>query len=91
MRKMTVLATVVLVCAALVLATVAAAAGPPAIQRWVMAGDGGQAASGPLLLRATAGQSAADASSAAGTALCAGFWCAGLPGSNVYLPLVLRS
>lgn len=79
-----------LFCAALVSATVTAAAGPPAIQRWVVAGGGGQAAAGPLLLRATAGQSSAGTFSATGMMLCAGFWCAGLPGSNEYLPLVLR-
>ncbi len=91
MRKIKHAIGALFLCAALVSATVAAAAGPPAIQRWIVAGGGSQAASGPLLVRATAGQSSAGVSTTGGIALCVGFWCAGLPGSNVYLPLVMRS
>lgn len=90
MRKLKRFAAAALLCAALGISVTAGASGPPALSRWVNAGGGGPAASGLLLLRATAGQGVTGLVSAGGTALCAGFWCAGLPGSALYLPLTVR-
>lgn len=73
---------------ALMLAAVASAGGPPALARWVIAGGGGQAANRELVLRATVGQSVVGTEGGRALALCAGFWCAGLPETSLYLPLV---
>jgi len=90
MRTIKGILAAVLLCTALWLATGATAGGPPAIRRWIVAGGGGQAENRELLLRAAVGQSIAGLDHARTVDLCAGFWCADLPGSTLYLPLTLR-
>ncbi len=90
MRRVKGAVAIVLLLAILGLATITAAGGPPALPRWVVAGGGGRAASGDLLLNATVGQSLVGTNQARPLELCAGFWCAGLPGSHVYLPLAAK-
>jgi hypothetical protein len=72
----------------------ALAAGTYHIERYVIAGGGGQASGGVYALRSTVGQPVAGSVSSGGYALCAGYWCGGsgavVSQYVVHLPLVVR-
>jgi hypothetical protein len=78
----------------LLLASVALAAPTvTTIERWVLAGGGGHAASAPYTLDGAIGQPVVGRVHQAGYELFAGFWGGGAgsrPTHEIYLPLILR-
>jgi hypothetical protein len=61
------------------------------IKRRVISSGGGRAEGGDYVLNATVGQAVVGSITSNPYELCAGFWCRGMGGYEVYLPLIVRS
>lgn len=73
-------------------AGVVLANGSVEMRRWALGGGATDSAAGGVALRATLGQPVAGsvASGSGNVTLGQGFWCSGIPGYDIYLPLVIR-
>ena len=61
------------------------------VKRWVVGSGGGRAEGGDYVLDATVGQAVVGSISSSPYELCVGFWCRGVGGYKVYLPLLVRN
>ena len=62
----------------------------PEIWWYVLGGGGGRVTNGSVVLEGTLGQSVAGTVSQAPLEMCSGYWCGGVSGSHIYLPMVKK-